>query len=276
MFEFAAPVPVIALTTGEIVSIIVAIVVILSGIFGQAAEAKKTQQKKRARREAAATPGSLDDLASRRRQQLEALAQQRRSGDTARPAALSGQAADRAASRAEFEAGAAAKREMGAVNEMLSRGQRMGEGSRVEADRVEALRRRAALELQAQQQRSARSGKKQRRGRQKPPRLPAEPKPAPRARLGSGVSERMGTISDLGRGVTTVETSVHAGAYADEVHRHVADVAEAPAAQVAQRSSPLAKMIAGRGWRDIFVLKEVLDPPLAMRPIQEQSDPFSI
>lgn len=282
---------VLGLGPGEIFAIIVAILTILGGIFGQANEAKKTKERQAGKRDTSGPVTGLDSLAQRRREQLEAMARKRTGGATGGSRSGSGmvqpgrpdnmtttQTTEREAARAAYAERAAAMREPGQLNTMLTRGEAGGQAQAgADAERAAVKTRRDARTTEDNRQgieQRARRKQEKRRSRPKPPQLPEHREEDQRPsrhleQLGTDVSGRHVAIAELGKGASEVDTSLHGDAYeTQEVHRHVTDVSDAGAA-VPNRPSRLAAMMAGRSWREVFVLKEVLDPPVTMRNAQE-------
>lgn len=273
--------PTLALSAGEIISILIAIGVILSGIFGQANEARKTKEKREARRRGESVggeqvhAGGLDEIAQRRRQQLEALARQRRGGGAASPQPdnmTTAQSLERAAAKVQYEAREAGKREHEKVNPMLAWGEAGGtaqagaDAARAEmnasrtAKRNEGARRGVDQRLRAKQQ--AKAQRQAQREAQRQAQL------AEQARASRVVHEdvdepRRAPLSEDGRGTPVADAFVHQSAYDTvAVDRSVPDNVTMPGVD---RRPKLADLMKGRSWREVFILKEILEPPLSMR-----------
>jgi len=286
---------VLALSTGEIVSIAIAGLVILSGIMGQANEASKNKRRREAAKRGdrvteQPTGSSLDDIAQRRRQQLEALARRRRPGATPGPQPTNmstAQTVEREAARAAYEDRAATLRQSENVNPMLARGGSQ-ESSPREDDRLNPMltrgeaggraqagadAERGALKARraAQVRENARLGKEQRASQKQEAKLRAKLQAKQRRTreqvelvIEPQVPSLRAGMSDLARGATQAEPSIHSDAYAsdEDVHRQATD---AGTVHVEARKSRLASMMIGRSWREVLILKEVLDRPLSMR-----------
>ena len=286
--------PTLALSAGEIISIIIAIGVILSGIFGQANEAKKTQQKREARKRGEGLAGEqgnvsgLDEIAQRRRQQLEALAKQRRGGTStsALPNNITtAQSLERAAAKAQYEAREAGKREHEKVNPMLAWGEAGGTAQAgADAARAEMRASRAAKQSEGarrgidQRIRGKQQAKAQRQAQREAQRQAelAEQARARRVVMVEDESEgpRRAPLSEDGRGTPVADAFVHQSAYETvAVDRTVPDNVTVPGVATKSRIADLMK---GRSWRDVIMLKEMLDPPLSMRQGDEKLDPYAV
>lgn len=276
--------PTLALSAGEIVSILIAIGVILSGILGQANETKKTQKRRQsAKRGDMAEGGSvtqLDEIAQRRRQQLEALARQRRGGggQTQQDVPALGQRSDRETHRTasdELAAAVRAKETRDSVR-WSDPGDRTTETNAIEArslrqatsqqrelqrDSQRDIRRREAeqkAERKLQQQRE-RQLQQQQRQRQRPASRQQQVARPPVLVLDEQVNRRV-VQSDEDR-----QTETDAQHALDQVY--AVEAIDQPTGPTAARpvTSKMASLLGGRGWREALVLKEVLDRPVSMR-----------
>lgn len=265
--------PTLALSAGEIISILIAIGVILSGIFGQANEAKKTQQKREARRRGESVggeqvnAGGLDEIAQRRRQQLEALARQRRGGGAVAPQPdnmTTTQSLERAAAKVQYEAREAGKREHEKVNPMLAWGE---SGGTAQAG-ADAARAEMNASRTAKRNEGARRGVDQRLRAKQQAKAQRQAQLAEQARASRVVQEvvdepRRAPLSEDGRGTPQADAFVHQSAYDTvAVDRSVPDNVTMPGVD---RRPKLADLMKGRSWREVFILKEILEPPLSMR-----------
>lgn len=271
--------PALALSTGEIVSILIAIGVILSGILGQANETKKTQKRRQSAKRGDMPEGGsvtqLDEIAQRRRQQLEALARQRRGGQAPQNQSAAVQRSDREAHRTasdELAAAVRAKETRDSVrwsdpgdrntqaNAMEARSVR--QTTRQQRESPRDIRRREVeqkaerkLQQQQQQQRERQLQRQRQRSasrQQQPARPPAL---VQEERMGRRVLQ-----SDEDR--QRESDAQHA---LDQVY--AIEGIDQPAGPTAARpvASKMAGLLGGRGWREALVLKEVLDRPVSMR-----------
>ncbi len=235
---------------------IIVIVAVVAGIIGSIME-KVGKQKKTAPKPRVDT----DEIARQRREQLAELT------GAARPENLRvGEHEERQRARAAYEARAAELRPQET-------------GMAAEDIRMEAQRRQQqGGDDRRRQQLDRLSGKPQRKRRRPssrpvPPPLEPELEPAQAHldQLGESVATRRLGSLDLGRGVTEVDTyHVPGDQTMEHVHRHVPDapVLEAAAAGAMPGKSRLFAAMQGRSWREVMLLKEVLDKPLSERELR--------
>lgn len=258
------------LAASEWVAVIVAVLFILGGIFGQA-----KQQKGKSRAGGAGGGGGdgaagLDELARRRRAQLESLARQRGGGGGSVPTVTPDnlnvtEAMERQAAQAAYEARADQMRqEQGEAR--LAREQALAERKQMQTLEAEA-RRRAQLDRLVQRSQQPPPAKQKRRrnrpARQEPPPLEWQEEPAVPHMEREGETSRIGA-TPLGRGVTEVDAFSHPQDLdMVEVHRHVADAPASGAA--AAKKSFLGQVMTGQDWRRMLVMREVLDKPVGLR-----------
>lgn len=231
----------------EIIVIVAVVAGIIGSIMEKAGKNKKTAPKPRV---------DPDEAARRRREQLAELTGQ------AQPENLRvGEYEERQRARAAYEARAAEQQPQrtGMADEELRmeaqrRVQRSGdEGRRSQLDRL-----------------SGKPQKKRRKPARSAPPQDVEPEvqraPAHVDQLGESVSgRRLGSL-DLGRGATEVDTyHVPGDQSMEHVHRHVPDAPTAEAAGAPAGKSRLFSVMKARSWRDVMLMKEILDPPLSER-----------
>jgi len=282
--------PTLALDIGEIVSILIAIGVILSGIFGQANEAKKAKKKrdaaKRGDSESGGSVTQLDEIAQRRRQQLEALARKRRGGSAdPQPQNLSvTQAAERKEAQDAYAARSAADRAQETSDTV--RWTDTGDRATVNTD-VDArlASRRSQLEQKRDQQRELqhelRRRQQQEKARQKAENLHNLQEQQRRDQL-LNRQKAMQSKPHVHQPVLTGEEPVHRRVQLSEEDRLAESKAQFDLDQVYAVESPedsgkrkggvgrasLESLLGGRGWREALILKEVLDRPVGMREDQ--------
>ena len=236
---------------------IIVLIVVVGGIIGSIME-KVGKQKP------SGPKSDADEIARRRRRQLEELSGEAPTDAAAAPENLRvGEFEERQRARAAYEARVAEMRPQqtdGMDDERAHMAQKQHQQQTSDNQRRQQL---DAL--------SNRPSKKRRRSRQAaPPPMPVETEPAQPhlAPLGDAVAgRRLGSL-DLGRGVTEVDTyHVPGDQTMEHVHRHVPDapVLDAAAAGAKPGKSRLLAAMQGRSWRDLMLLKEVLDPPLSER-----------
>ena len=247
--------PILAVKENWIYFIVVGIAIVVS-IIGNIVKEAKQRQEQRERRSATRPPAGgerpgqttssrLDEMAERRRRQLQELAQRRRSGE----------------SRSLPGTGPAVS------NDPMN----LTAAQLAERERARAAYERRAAQLRGQRAHQANPPQGAAGPRRKPKRLhssieqrhlppPATPL-ADRPRLAPDPGSH-----NLGSNISTFD-AVHSGE-TDQPSRHVPDVSmEAPL----RKSSPIAKLIAQHHvLRNAVVLKEILDRPIALREDQER------
>ena len=289
--------PTLALTTDQIIWLVIGVFVVLGGIFGDANKNKKGKPQNRSSASDGEAKGTVDleEIARRRRQQLEDLARQRRQGggraDTKKSTQASASASQGETARAGAQqrleelrhkrAAAEVERETSRIRDEKDK-VRTDVTSAADRKRTEEIRLRAQRELERQQraqqtqqaqqaQQRAQRARQQRQARRQPP-----PPPVPERHLeelGIDVSSRHVGNDDLGYGASHVDP-VHSHAYVDGdvTHRHVEDVVDEP---VVARANLLART-GLKSWKHAIMLKEIFDPPISMREQGTTIDPLNL
>lgn len=227
------------LAAGEWVGIIAFVVIAIIGLISNVLKEAKKKQEGLGRgsmglppreNSGTSTQARLEELAQRRRQQLQELAQRRRANLEAPPSTeptnlTIAQRTERMRAKAEYE------------------------------KRAAMLRNRAA---QPQPQSQAASPTRPRPQQRQQPVRPAPPQRRPDVR--PAPVEPLSVPIALGEGVTVIDEGP-VGVHEERVHRHVKDVA----APTPAKPSQVTNLLKGASWRDAFILKEILDPPVGLR-----------
>ena len=206
----------------------------------------------------------LDELAARRREQLQQLARQRRGQTGSEPTNLSmAERIQRARAKGDYEKRAQRLRSQQAeparTGEMEARVAAERE-ARASAQREAQVRQQRVEEHRRQElQRQAQLREQKRRAQLRQQQQQRRQRPTPT----SHKTLRKLMPSELGKGAREVDTEQHSLTGSDEssrVHRHVPD-----AVMLVEHHAARRIQFNARSLRQAIILKELLDPPVALR-----------
>lgn len=264
----------------------IAVVVTAGSAIGnwmkQRAEREQAQKAADRRRHAAGSTGSgdLDDVASRRREQLRQMSQQRQTqGNAGRAGATSGGTSGggeptnltmaeriaRARAKAQYEQRAEGLRDRGRsesartarpAEESPAAATSRREQAELEARRRQQVAQRDASEARAREQQRRAAQQAQQRQRQQ-----AAQRQQQLAQQQAATLRRQRELQSMA--VAEDHGPIDAGE--SVVHRHVPDAEALPVPELIQAESVSLSKMNRASWRRAIILKEVIDRPVALR-----------
>ncbi len=274
----------LAIDVSAIIAIVVFILFSIIGSFSKSAQKKKASSSGKAAPSGSSPPDvSLEDMAAKRRQQLQELAKQRgaQAGQASAqqaPAAqqtpiqtlvqqTQAQQTQAQQTQTRFSSSSAPPTQPGPAEVSPYATKRQVEAARRQA--LEAQRQRQQAELARRQQaEQALRQQQQQQARRQAPQQSARPRRRP-ARSKISPLE----VSYLGQGATEI-SPVHdwdADTGESSTHRNVSDAAYTIVSKTSKKSS-LNLRFDKMSIKQAFILKELIDPPIALR--ENDNSPF--